>query len=477
LTSIAKPMSKLAPQKFPVQLALVLSVSAALLIPALFMDGMFMDGLLYTCVGKNLASGIGTFWDPQFSSTYMQSYHEQPPLLFGLMAVFFKILGNSLYTERVYCLFMVVMCYLSLRLVWNNLLPAEKNRKEFFWLPVLLFFTSPVTFYAYTNNVEEATMVVFALLSAGFQLKAIRSARNAYGWFALGGVALIASSMCKGAQGLFPVIVPLTWFFVMRGISLRKAFIGNCIVAIIPIAFYFGIALYKPAADSYLAYFHDRILATFQIQTTATTSSRFFLLYELLLDLLPALFVSALMILAARKITTQFRKEAIFLFVIGFSGIIPLMVTLEQRGFYLVTALPFVTTGIALLALDGAKRINQKCDEKRRLRIALASIAVFIFAATITATVILAGTPKRDAQLLHDVQVIGTEISSDQKISSDPQTWANWSLQGYLMRYHNISLSRTDTTTRYFIVPEGKTAPGGYSKVDLPTRSYHLYSR
>lgn len=92
-------------------LLLIAFISVALFVPALFMDGMFMDGLLYTCVGKNLGNGIGSFWDPQFSETYMRSYHEQPPLMFGLLAVFFKIFGNGLYTERVYCLVMAVSCF------------------------------------------------------------------------------------------------------------------------------------------------------------------------------------------------------------------------------------------------------------------------------------------------------------------------------------------------------------------------------
>lgn len=470
-------MSDLNARKFPTLLALVLSISGVLLIPALFMDGMFMDGLIYTCVGKNLAAGTGTFWDPQFSATYMQSYHEQPPLLFGLLSVFFKVFGTSMYTERLYCLFMVVMCYFSLRFVWNQMFSSQEDKRKLFWLPVLLFFTSPVTFYVYTNNVEEATMVVFALLSAGFQLKAIRSSGNSYGWFALGGLALIASSMCKGAQGLFPIIIPVTWFLVVRGISFRKAFVGNSIVAIVPILFYAALAFYQPAADSFLSYYHDRIQATFEVEAAATTSSRFFLLYELLLDLLPALFTAALLLLAARKFTRRFKREAVFLLIVGLSGILPLMITLEQRGFYLVTGLPFIMLAIALFVLDGAQLLHNKCEEKRGLRVALNSLSVVIMLGTITATILLAGTPKRDGDLLHDVAVIGTANIGNERISSDPETWANWSLQGYLIRYHDISLSRTDTTARFFIVPEDKQPPSGFSKIDLPTKVYHLYSR
>jgi hypothetical protein len=62
-------------------------------LPALVKDGMFMDAMLYTSVAHNLSQGIGTFWFPQFSYDNMAgltSFHEQPPLGFGIQACFFK---------------------------------------------------------------------------------------------------------------------------------------------------------------------------------------------------------------------------------------------------------------------------------------------------------------------------------------------------------------------------------------------------
>lgn len=457
-------------------LVLALSMAAALLVPALFMDGMFMDGLLYTCVGKNLAAGTGTFWDPQFSATYMQSYHEQPPLMFGMLAVFFKVLGTSLYTERVYCLVMAVLCFFALRMVWKQLFVQHETERALLWWPVFLFFTSPVVFYAYTNNVEEASMVVFALLSAGFQLKAIRSSGNAYGWFALGGVALIASSMCKGMQGLFPVIVPLTWFIVVRDIPLRKAFIGNVIVAAVPALFYLGISLHEPAVHSYESYFHDRLAATFNVAAkTATTANRFFLLYELLLDLLPALVTASVLTIAAKKITRTFRKEALFFFIVGLSGILPLMVTLEQRGFYLVTGLPFVTTAVALLTLDGALKLQNAVAQKRWLKIMLNSLSALFITGITVATIMLAGTPKRDADLIHDVHAIGEHCGAGAIITSDLTTWRTWSFQGYLMRYHEISVARPGEPAPFLVLPKGAVAPEGCVQIALSTRNYDLY--
>jgi uncharacterized membrane protein len=341
---------------------------------------------------------------------------------------------------------------------------------------VFFFFASPVTFWAYTNNVEEASMVVFALLSAGFQLAAIRSKGNGYGWFALGGVALIASSMCKGMQGLFPVIIPLTWFMIVRSISLRKAFVGNVIVFAVPTIFYLLLSLYEPAVNSYAHYFHDRLEATFNVAQTATTSSRFFILLELLLNILPALFVGLLLTVAGRKITLTYRRKALFFIVVGFAGILPLMVTLEQRAFYLVTGLPFVVIGFALFTLRGAQALQEKADRVVWFRHTLNTLAVLIVTGTLVSTFMLAGTPKRDADLLHDVSLIGQYCGPGKTATSDASTWTTWSLQGYLVRYHNISLSRPpDSTAAFYIAPKGSPAPAGYIPANLPTRQYDLY--
>jgi 4-amino-4-deoxy-L-arabinose transferase-like glycosyltransferase len=456
-------------------LLLVCAICSALLLPALFMDGMFMDGLIYTCVGKNLAEGHGTFWNPNFSQMYMRNYHDQPPLMFAIEAVFFRVLGDSIYTERIYCFFICIACFFALRMVWNSMWRTDSEERKLFWLPVLLFFASPVTFYAYTNNVEEATMVVFALFSAAFIFRGLHAEKNNIAWYFLAGVALIASSMCKGFQGLFPIVIPLVWWLCVRDISFKKAFIASVIVVIVPALFYFGLSFYEPARSSYAQYFHDRILATFNVANAATTGSRFFILYELFLDLLPALFVSAILFLIARKF--GMKKEALAFFLIGLAGILPLMVTLEQRGFYLVTGLPFVTTAISLLVIEGARKIRNSLGQKRTLQISVLVAGIIFAIGTITATVLLAGQPKRDVSMLHDVKLIGEKCGENSFVGADQSTYTTWSLQGYLVRHYYISLVGNNTTMEYYIVPEGVNPPEGYSRTELKTITYHLYSK
>ena len=70
-----------------------LALFIGLIVSVLIQDGMFMDGMLYTNVAKNLGNGIGTFWNPISSETWMAdgraTFHEHPPLVFGIQSVFF----------------------------------------------------------------------------------------------------------------------------------------------------------------------------------------------------------------------------------------------------------------------------------------------------------------------------------------------------------------------------------------------------
>ena len=83
-----------------------------------------MDGMLYTSVAHNLGNGIGTFWFPQFSLhnlAGLNAFHEQPPLVFGIQAIFFKIFGDSMYVERVYTFITICITAFLINLLWKEI--------------------------------------------------------------------------------------------------------------------------------------------------------------------------------------------------------------------------------------------------------------------------------------------------------------------------------------------------------------------
>ena len=95
-----------------------LSVFLLFYMPDLLRDGMFGDGLLYATLANNLAHGIGTFWSPQVFSG-APGFHGHPPLVFGIQSVFFRVLGDGMWVERLYSfLAAVVTAYLIIS-IWR----------------------------------------------------------------------------------------------------------------------------------------------------------------------------------------------------------------------------------------------------------------------------------------------------------------------------------------------------------------------
>ncbi len=103
------------------------AVLVALVLPILLQDGMFMDGLLYACVSKNLADGHGTFWFPHFSKAMHTFFDQQPPLGFGIQAVFFKVFGDSIYVERGYSFVMAILNAILISVLWKTVFKNESK--------------------------------------------------------------------------------------------------------------------------------------------------------------------------------------------------------------------------------------------------------------------------------------------------------------------------------------------------------------
>lgn len=64
-----------------------------------------MDGNIYASLSRNLAFGIGNFWDPSLSEYFGKEFHDHPPLAFGIQALFFKLIGDYFWVEKLYSIF------------------------------------------------------------------------------------------------------------------------------------------------------------------------------------------------------------------------------------------------------------------------------------------------------------------------------------------------------------------------------------
>ena len=156
---------------------LTISFFIGLLVPILIQDGMFLDGVTYSSISKNLAHGIGSIWKPHYTKVLYPVFYEHPPLVFGIQSLFFKILGDGMYTERIYTLITAIFTLLGIVACWR-LVFKQHPMQEYSWLPVLLWITVPLIFWSYKNNLLENTLSVFTLFSVYFIFRSLLQKRG-----------------------------------------------------------------------------------------------------------------------------------------------------------------------------------------------------------------------------------------------------------------------------------------------------------
>ncbi len=450
-----------------------IAVIMILIVSQLIQDGVFMDGMLYISVGKNLADGIGTFWNQSFSKTSMFSYHEQPPLYGGLIALFYKVFGSSMYVERLFCF----VCFSGLAIylvkLWKAIFTTIET-KQFSWLPVLFFTSIPVVFWAYTNHVEETVMSFFALASVYHSYKALFNKESIVLNLVFAGVFVFLSSLTKGVQGLFPIAaVGFYWIVSVKNYQFSKMILHSLILVGTSVVIYSLMFLVSPEAlESFKTYFGIRFVNTFN-NVGATTGNRFELLIRLISELFPLAILSLLILILSKKqkakdLTIEDGTKRILWFIlIGLSGSMPLMVTLEQRGFYLVTALPYFAIAFALLLAPRLTNLFNKIDERSAGLKLFKGFAAILLIASLVFVFTSIGKSKRDGEMLQDVYAFGKIIPRGEVVGIPTEMWNDWNFQTYMVRYNYISLEAGDVTNKYFLI-----------RKDLPRslvpESYHL---
>jgi 4-amino-4-deoxy-L-arabinose transferase-like glycosyltransferase len=454
-----------------------ISVLILLVVPNLLKDGMFMDGLLYACVAKNLSQGLGTFWFPHYSPFMHNHFDQQPPLGLGIQALFFKLLGTSIYTERLYSLITLCLSVFLISKLWKEIFNDNNLEKNISWYPVLIWISIPVCFWAYSNNMLECTMVIFDMTSILFILKFFEKRQRKY--LIISSVFVFLASMIKGPQGLFPLSTILFYWIVYRKISLKEMLKYSFILFLIVLFIYLFILLDNGAREGLLAFYKNRVLRS--ISSVSTVESRLYIIFRLVQELIIPTIISLLIFLIFRKkisIKNQNLNHIMFFLLIGISASFPLMITLEQRGFYLVTSLPFYAISIALISSPYlAMAIDKINVHNFRFKIfRWGIITTFIF--SIIFSLMQIGKFSRDEEMLNDVYLIGKFLPEGTYVGTTYDLFEQWSLQEYFIRHFYICMSsEISDKFEYIIVDLPEKIPSSIKveKIKIPTKKYHLY--
>ena len=409
----------------------------------LLTEGMFLDGVTYACISRNMACGLGSFWNPSYTQTIGHVFHSHPPLAFGLEALFFKVLGDHWWVEKLYSVLAFLFTGLLIALIWKR----TTNNLRWAWLPLLFWLVMPLATWCATNNMLENTMSVFVLFSV--YLMIVGYQRNHKIWLFLSAFTLLLAFLSKGFTGLFPLVFPILYCAFDQK---RKWIQGpiDSLILLVSIAVFAGIMfLVCPGSFGYIKdYIRLQVIGGGLHEATA--SSRFYIVFALLQQLMiPYVIAMALVICKARsKVNSkvfEFPPDKGWFYsflILGLFGVLPIMVSVKQRDFYMLAALPFFALACGHITLSMLTLWLPKITPKVRGWMTLGAGCVVLLGVVLN--VVHIGKYGRDEALIEEVKQRIAEYEGNNVIEITPEEYTQWAKHAYFMRYGKISLSPTE---------------------------------
>jgi 4-amino-4-deoxy-L-arabinose transferase-like glycosyltransferase len=446
--------------------------------PNLLSDGMFLDGLIYSTISHNLSNGLGTFWNPHFTATCMAEFHEHPPLAFGIQSIFFTLFGDSRYVDKLYSFLTFVTAGWIILRIWTIL--KYKNG----WIPLLFWLFTPLVNWACCNNILENTLSVFTSLSVLFYLKSQKS-KN-YVFVLLSGFMLALGFLTKGFVAFFPWTFPFLLWLLLRQNSFLKMAADSLGVFIFTIAPLVLLVILFPVAELSLHKYIDAQVIN-SLKNVTTIDSRFFIIKRLLSEMIPA--VSLIVLFAfwgwRKKFSIDLVKDnaktALVFVLLGLTGVLPIMISMKQSGFYLLPALPFFAIGIGVFIYPLIDSLFNNINYQSRGFLFFKWIANGIFFLGVILSVYFSDHIGRDRNKIRDTYKILSVLPEGSIINISPNISQDWSLHGYFGRYKNVSLDpNSDNKREYLLTLEddySDTINQGYKMIELQTTGYKLLKK
>lgn len=468
----------------------VTGIFLLLVSPGLLTEGMFLDGLWYSSIADNLSSDLTRLWHLSYTDTISTRFYSHPPLAIWLESLWFAVLGDAFWVEKLCSFSCVVLAASVLVLIWKQL----GFEMKYSFLPLFFLVLVPDISWAATNNMLENTMMIFVLLTVLFMLKSHEGKRK-WLFVLLSSLTLFLSFMTKGFTGLYTLAFPFCMWLVRREETFMKMFCDTLCVLVL---FMLWFALMVTLSDSAQTYFRNYFSLVLSGVEVRTVSSRFTIIYKFVSQLLPSVCVLILFALCGikfrkngfRKEKNLFRKEkngirirkpldlsAVFM-LLALCGVVPVMLSLKQRGFYVLTVYPFCAIAFSVLVLPTVKKMFEIWND--RTKNIIFAFSLFLFVSGIAANVFNFGRVGRDETKIEDMKVILRKVGRGDVVSVPVSMRREYTLYGYYYRYGKVSLTHLEMGHEWLLLEDGNDFEAMrldtlYVPEDLPTKRYRLY--
>ena len=427
----------------------VLAVFLGICSPFLLSHGMFMDGVVYASVSRNMALGEGQFWFPYYTETLYPVFYENPPLVFWLQSLCFRAFGTSVFVERFYSVFTIILTGFLIVKIWKEITKETVTA----WFPLFLFVMFPIITWTAMNNMLENTMTVFVCSAAFFYLAGVR--KRKYYFTVISGLLLCLAVLSKGVVACFLWTFPFWIWLFSKKISFRQAVTDTLTLVFftfIPLVLFY---VFSPDAKQFFDNYLSIQLFPSLSGERETVDTRFHILNKLFENIIVTiiLLLPLLIVLIAKKkvnLLKKHRRSSFLFFALSLCGILPVMLSLKQSGFYIVPAYPFLVIAFALPFQPFIKNLMEKINTASKGFLIFKIVSFSLLFAVLVFSFSQKNKFARGQEELETVFLCSKYVPQYTTISIEWDIRSRYNFYGYFARYQHISLD-PNHAHRYYL--------------------------
>jgi hypothetical protein len=290
--------------------------------------------------------------------------------------------------------------------------------------------------------------------------------------------------LTKGFVTFTPLALPFFVWLFLRKNSFFSMILDSFIVLVSAILPLFLLYL-MPGAHEFLPQYIN--MALFKITEGETADSRFYILYRLMMEILPSIGI-ILVFMLIRKFRRHSFAEirgsvglSLAFFSLGMAGILPILLTMDQSTYFVYLSLPFFAISFGVLVKQPVEIMMEKINFRSAGYRFLKVFGTVTLSAGLILSVYFSKEINRDKNMIRDMRIILPHLEESSTINILPQMSQNYSLFTYYARYKDISLE-TDLEKKHdFLLIANTlysdTLTKSFEKIDLTTSEYTLFRR
>jgi hypothetical protein len=250
---------------------------------------------------------------------------------------------------------------------------------------------------------------------------------------------------------LFPIAVPLLYWVAFRGIKLRVSVFHSLLLAFVPIIIYIILLLIPESNQSLSIYFFKRLLV--RVDSMPTSAYRLEIIWRLFTELIPVfigvIFIFIILRKKGDKLFSNNKLLAIFFGLIGLAASAPLMLTMVQKGWYLVPSFPYFAIASGLLISPLLANLVEKLYSKTIIFRGMFALSIVFLMAVIIITWTFRGKVSRENETIVDVYAIGKVVPEKSVLTVPSSLYDEYDfiLQGFLVSTSIFLLILSQITT------------------------------